>query len=137
MNSKDKATDYGDMLESMISAKKSNEEQKRKQNTEVFEMNRLAKLNVLRPFITILSQAKQKFPRSSIFNLECHHEMPHFYIDGDTRIIIDHKKDEDQFTLRRISNGRRHYSNEVIAASPNAEDLIPRLMELLLICVTK
>jgi hypothetical protein len=137
MQPTDKTTDYGDLLESMIATQKANRAEKAKQDADARETKRLRTLDLLRPFITMLRQTKERFPCASIFDLDCHGEGPQFYTDGETKIHIAYKEDENKFTLRRQISRYGHYSNEVFASSEHAEDLIPEVLKLLLLCVQK
>lgn len=134
MNTTDTTTDYGDLLASLVEQKKIQAAQDARDQAAAYEAARLARLEALRPFVTILSQAKAKFPRASIFGLDGHGEM-HFYTGVDTRIQINH--DGAVYTLRQISTTHVRHSDDVIASSANPEDLIPTLMELLAVCVSK
>lgn len=135
MNTQAPVTDYGDLLASLIEADKAEKSAKRLCESEAAEAARARRVEILRPFITILQQAKTKFPRAGIYGTEGIGEL-HFYTEGNTRIVIEHEEESGDFTLRRIRSGYgQGYSDRAIASSKYAEDLIPKTLELLVPCV--
>lgn len=128
-------TDFGDILNSMIDHKKAAAAEERRRKEEERVAAHAVWQEAMRPLLTVMRQVKARYPKASIHNTDSEWSMdPHFYIDGNTRICVEYSLIQRAFKLVRYTSG--YYSSvETLSQSENPEDLIPTLLEKLVICV--
>lgn len=133
-----KQTDFGDILTSMIDHKKAAEAEERRRNEEARVAAHAVWQEAMRPLLTVMRQVKERYPRSSIHGMVSEWSRdPHFYVDGNTRIHVGYELDTKVFTLVQNQSGYRTFNNQYLVQSENPEDLIPTLLEKLVICVER
>ena len=135
----DHTTDFGDILTSMIAQKKNTEAEEQRLRAEAAAADHALWKEAMRPLLTVMRQVKERYPRADIFNISNHSYSrdPHLYVDSSTRIIATYDTKTKVFKIeQRYISWSNHKFTELLQ-SENPEDLIPMLLEKLVICVTR
>lgn len=129
----DKTTDFGDVLEQMIKCKKIQAIEQREQAKKDDEAFRQIRLEAMRPLLTVLTQVKAKYPKASIWHLDCTlNRSPMFYLTNDLTIEVVWNPETSKFWL--LEGYPRTSATTNLIQSSNAEDLIPVLLDKLTQC---
>ena len=131
-----KQTDFGDILTSMIDHKKAATAEERRRKEEERIASHAVWQEAMRPLLTVMRQVKDRYPRAGIHNTDSEWSMdPHFYIAADTRICVEYVLDTKVFKMVQYQSNYRSNISADLVQSENPEDLIPTLLEKLVICV--
>jgi hypothetical protein len=128
--------DFGDILADMIDQKKASREEAARRNAEEAAIEYAAWQEAMRPLHTILRQAKARYTRCNIHGIDSSYvSHPYFYVSANARICVEYSLKTKVFKLVRRESSYRHHANIDLIQSESAEDLIPMLLEQLLICI--
>jgi hypothetical protein len=124
-----KEVDFGDMISAVIESNAAKEKAEREARQAQAEIANAAKMEAIRPLLTVLKQARERFPRASIFTES---STPHFYMSGNAHVDIEFDPNTGEIRLTQREAGRGyHIPNKDHGSSFHAEDLIPPLVALL------
>lgn len=134
---KDKDIDFGDLISAVVEKNAAMTKAKAEAERATKKAANDLRLEACRPLLTVFRQAKERFPRLGIHNIDVHGD-PHVYTDGNIWVTLEFKPSPRLFSLvRRCSGFGFSHSPEVIISSEFAEDLIPPLVEILARATTR
>lgn len=126
-------TNYADLIGSMVADNKIKAIAVQKAIAAEAAARLAEKTEAIRPLLTVLRQAHERYPRLGIHSLELldEHSEPHIYTGTDTSVRVQYSHDTKWITLQEETNGRGYHRSSIVGSSKNVEDLIPPLIKVL------
>lgn len=128
-------TNFGDLIASVAAANAAKAKAAHEAKAAAASEAERVRLEALRPLLTVLRQAKERFPSLPIFNIG--YGVPNFYTTSNDRVEVHYDPGSGMIRLQSVRSGYGYYKNELLLGSRNVEDLIPTLVDLLAKLVSK
>ena len=119
---------FGDLIASVAADTVAKKNAEREAKEAAQHLANCERLEAIRPLLTVLRQAKERFPRLPVYDVN-DIGTPHFYTSRSSYVEVRYDPASKETRLQ-LCNGAGNPC-EVLARSADVENLIPPLVELL------